>query len=69
MSPPTLRLVLLLLALALIVLFGLITGGLAGLLAQHAGASHTTALLRAGATFTATATLGLAALTLAAVAL
>ncbi|MCX4429608.1 hypothetical protein [Streptomyces mirabilis] len=69
MMPPTLRLVLLLLALALIVLFGLITAGLAGLLARHAGATYATALLRAGAAFAATATLGLAALTLVATAL
>lgn len=66
MTPPTLRLVLLLLALAVMALFSLITAGLAGLLARHTGASYASALLQAGAAFTATATLALAVLTLAA---
>lgn len=66
MAPPTLRLALLILALAVTVLFSLITAGITGLLARHTGASHASALLRAGAAFTATATLGLSVLTLVA---
>ncbi|MCT9113016.1 hypothetical protein N4G69_47130 [Streptomyces mirabilis] len=69
MTPPVLRLVLLLLALAVTTLFGLFTAGLAALLARHTGASTASALLRAGAAFAATATLALAVLTLAATAL
>ncbi|MFF7452264.1 MULTISPECIES: hypothetical protein [unclassified Streptomyces] len=69
MTPPVLRLVLLLMALALIALLGLITAGVAGLVARQAGASYATALVRAGTAFTKTATLGLVALTLAATAL
>lgn len=66
MTTPTVRLTLLLLVLAVTVLFCLLAGVAAGLLARHTGASHASALLRAGAAFAASATLALAVLTLAA---
>jgi hypothetical protein len=69
MTPPALRLVLLVLALVVTILFGLFTAGLAGLLARHTGASHACALLRAGAAFAATVTLAVAVLSLAVAAL
>ncbi|MFF4041112.1 hypothetical protein [Streptomyces sp. NPDC001816] len=66
MTSPALRLILLMLVLAVTTLFGLLTAGMAGLLARHTGASYASALLRAGAAFAATTTLALAVLSLAA---
>ncbi|MFG2803773.1 hypothetical protein [Streptomyces pseudovenezuelae] len=69
MTPPVFRLVLLMLALVVTILFGLFAAGLAGLLARRTGASHASALLRAGAAFAATITLAVAVLSLAVAAL